>query len=196
MVATAMRSGLSVLGSGMRPALGMARVSADFVVGGALHNARTAAAFVSDQRQLRQGLAPSSPKSGGPFTRLGRAECFELLGTCTVGRLAYIARSGAPDIVPVNYAMWGDTVVVRSGPGPKLQAAERREMVAFEVDELEHALRGGWSVVVVGRARRMSAAERWPVPAHALPETWAPGQRFALIRISPLRIEGRCLSSP
>lgn len=49
----------------------------------------------------------------------------------------------------------GGDVLVRSGSGPKLQAAERQELVALEVDDLDEADRSGWSLV---DGRRISGA--------------------------------------
>lgn len=86
----------------------------------------------------------------------------------------------------------GDKVLVRSGPGPKLQAAERGDMVAFEVDDIDEEQHTGWSVVVVGRTRRLSAAEQNRV--ELVPTPWAVGPRLHLVRITPTRITGRRLT--
>ena len=109
-----------------------------------------------------------------------------------MGRIAYVARAGLPDIVPVNYVLDGEDVLVRSGPGPKLQAAERGDMVAFQVDDIDEGQHTGWSVVVVGRARRLSAAEQNRV--ERVPKPWAVGPRSHLVRITPTRITGRRLT--
>ena len=117
------------------------------------------------------------------------AECLELLASRTVGRLAYVARAGTPDIVPVNYRYVDGRVVIRSAPGPKLQAAERRERVALEVDELDEETRSGWSVVVHGRATVLR-------PEHEPPEgavPWAPGPRRHVLQVVPERVTGRRL---
>jgi nitroimidazol reductase NimA-like FMN-containing flavoprotein (pyridoxamine 5'-phosphate oxidase superfamily) len=125
----------------------------------------------------------------GTLQLLGADECSELLATRQVGRLAYIARAGVPDIVPVNYVLEGDDVLIRSGPGPKLQAAERREFVAFEVDALDEDAHTGWSVVVHGIAMRESSTHARSDGTSA--EPWATGPRHATIRISPRRVTGR-----
>jgi nitroimidazol reductase NimA-like FMN-containing flavoprotein (pyridoxamine 5'-phosphate oxidase superfamily) len=127
--------------------------------------------------------------TSGTLIPLSGVECRELLGSRQVGRLAYIARAGVPDIVPVNYVLDRDDVLIRSGPGPKLQAAERRELVAFEVDDFDDDAHTGWSVVVHGMAVREFRAqagrdERSPAP-------WASGPRYSTIRISSRRITGR-----
>lgn len=167
--------------------------------GGALDNARQAARDLSvtvAQRTLLTAELGTDADQGsepGALGRLTRQECLALLAARQVGRLAYIARAGVPDIVVVNYAMDGTAVLIASGPGPKLQAAERRDLVAFEVDDVDETARRGRSVVLVGRAKRLSATEQDRL-AGALPEPWATGPRRGLIRIEPGRLEGRRLS--
>ncbi len=167
--------------------------------GDALDNARQAARALSvtvAQRTLlttELGTGADQEAEPGALGRLTRQECLALLAARQVGRLAYIARAGVPDIVVVNYAMDGPAVLIASGPGPKLQAAERRDVVAFEVDDIDEAVRRGCSVVLVGRAKRLSTGEQDRL-AGALPEPWATGPRRDIIRIEPGRLEGRRLS--
>ena len=168
--------------------------------GGALANARSAsvalAGAVEDREALTAALddADADPQPGD-LTRLGRAECWELLAGRSVGRLACIARAGVPDVVPVNYVVHRGELLLRSGPGPKQQAAERREQVAFEVDAFDESQRQGWSVVVAGRLTRLAPAEqvrlaRGDVP---MPVPWARGARSAVLRLTPTRLDGRRL---
>jgi hypothetical protein len=162
------------------------------LVGSAVTNARRSleeiAGAIDDRGALLQHL--DDGVEAGDLLRLTRAACLQLLGTKSTGRLAYIAREGMPDIVPVNYALDGDDLLIRSGPGPKLQAAERREHVAFEVDDIDEQTHTGWSVVVSGIAERLA----WEDCARrGLPEPWATGSRRHAILITPQRIEGRQL---
>ena len=106
-----------------------------------------------------------------------------------MGHLAYIARVGVPDIVPVNYEMDGDALLIRSAPGPKLQAAERGDVVAFEVDDIDEDRHTGWSVVVIGRARSVVTG----YDGTSAPTPWARGPRRHMIRIEPRRVDGRRL---
>jgi nitroimidazol reductase NimA-like FMN-containing flavoprotein (pyridoxamine 5'-phosphate oxidase superfamily) len=162
--------------------------------GGAVDNARRAAAeitaAVADRRVLAAAL--ESAPHRGDLVRLTRGQCTDRLASKSVGRLAYVARHGVPDIVPVNYELDGEDVIIRCAPGPKLQAAERGEVVAFEVDDLDDDLHTGWSVVVVGRAVRISPLLTDRAGTH-LPESWARGPRRHGIRIHPGRIDGRRL---
>ena len=160
----------------------------------AIANARAAAASVSTAVAERTELTRSltDDRDGDHALHLlPESECRRLLALHSVGRLAYVARAAVPEIVPVAYAYDGSDVLIRSGPGPKLQAAERGERVAFEIDDLDVEARTGWSVVVHGTATRLrrSDAERLDVA----PEPWADGPRNAVIRIRPSRITGRRL---
>lgn len=159
--------------------------------GNAVDNALSAAQSLATQIAQRRALAPVDAGGPGELAGLSRPECLQLLATRQVGRVAYVARAGLPDIVPVNYELDGENVLVRSGPGPKLQAAERGDMVAFEVDDIDEEQHTGWSVVVVGRAHRLSAAEQNRV--ELVPKPWAVGPRLLLMRITPTRITGRRL---
>ena len=138
---------------------------------------------------VAEALAPVADARPGDLTALSAEECRALLATRSVGRLAYVARAGVPDIAPVTYVLDGGDVVLRSGPGPKLQAAERGDTVAFEVDDLDEEAHTGWSVVVVGRARRVPASA-----GLAAPEPWSSGPRRHLVRITPVRVTGRRLA--
>lgn len=166
----------------------------------AVANARTAAeslgTAVAERTELTRLLLLADTSAafaadGGALELLSPEECVDLLGTRRVGRLAYIARLGVPDIVPVNYILSGGDVLIRSGPGPKLQAAERRELVAFEVDDVDEAGRTGWSVVVHGSAARLTVSEQQELMVDA--EPWAAGPRHHVIRVRPRRITGRRL---
>jgi hypothetical protein len=162
------------------------------LVGGAVSNARRSleeiAGAVDDRGALLAHLDDGI--EAGDLLRLTPAACVELLATKRTGRLAYIARAGLPDIVPVNYVLDGGAVLIRSGPGPKLQAAERREHVAFEVDEIDEQTHTGWSVVVSGLAQRLTWEDAL---RRGAPEPWATGTRRHTILIRPQRIEGRQL---
>lgn len=163
----------------------------------AVANARTAVdaigAAVADRAELMRLLVRDDrPETGaGELSVLDREACLDLLRSHCVGRFAYVARAGVPDVVPVNYALDGADVLIRSGPGPKLQAAERGDRVAFEVDDVDLAGQCGWSVVVHGTATQLSPTDQAHLVVDAQP--WAKGPRSHVIRIRPRRITGRRL---
>lgn len=178
------------LGVGPRLALAVASQ----VRRGAVENARAAAAAIGGQIAERRAIAPEEEAYPGSLTRLSDADCLRLLDSRQVGRLAYVRRPGVPDVVPVNYALHDGALLVRSGPGPKLQAAERGACVALEVDDIDEDAHTGWSVVAVGPAERLTPSQHRALPPGALPAAWAHGPRYAVIRVRPTRLEGRRLS--
>lgn len=165
---------------------------------GALANASEAAAglwlAVADRLLLTGELEIDTEPGPGQLHALSREDCEELLRACHVGRLAYSPRVGVPDIVPVNYVIDRRDILIRSGPGPKLQAAERGDLVAFEVDDIDPVTRTGRSVVVLGRASRLRPEEQQQVEEQTAETSWALGPRRHVIRIRPTRVTGRRLS--
>ena len=84
-------------------------------------------------------------------------ECWTALATTPVGRVAFVS-AGSPVILPVNFALDGRSVVIRSAGGDKLHAASLGQAVAFEVDDWNADDRTGWSVLVQGIAEEVEDA--------------------------------------
>ena len=124
---------------------------------------------------------------------LSRSDSLDLLARTSVGRVVLTANA-LPAALPVNYVVDGETVVLRSGQGIKLDAAERGTVVAFEADHFVDELRMGWSVLVVGVARLLTTpedvalAEALDVPA------WAEPASGTYVRIEIGSISGRFLA--
>ncbi|RYE80291.1 MAG: pyridoxamine 5'-phosphate oxidase family protein [Myxococcales bacterium] len=125
---------------------------------------------------------------GSNLRELGREECVSLLGSQRVGRLAFTDDSG-PDVLPVNYVMDGDDLLIVTTAYGAIARATTNGRVAFEVDELDAPTESGWSVVVRGRATRESPLD---LPAER-PHPWADGTRTYALRIQPDIISGRRL---
>lgn len=158
----------------------------------AVTNAGRAAADIArdvlERRELTDGLDRAAGLQGErQLVALTRDECLRLLATRRLGRLAFIHRAGLPLILPVNYVIADDAVFIHSGPGPKMQAAERGDLVSIEVDDIDEDSHSGWSVVVTGKASRVRGQESGE------PEPWAPGPRFYLLRIPLSQVSGRWL---
>jgi uncharacterized protein len=74
----------------------------------------------------------------------------------TWGRVAFVQQAdGLPVIMPVNYLMRGEAVVIRIDPNRRLGGAVRSTTAAFEIDGIDDRERTGWSVVVTGRAEEV-----------------------------------------
>jgi uncharacterized protein len=161
----------------------------------AIANAGRAVLREEQDRQQRARVAPGarSEDPGQHLDSIDSERCWQLLATQPFGRLSFTAHSGVPVIVPVNFAVDGKTLVLRSGRGPKLDAATRGDFVAFEADEIDVANRTGWSVVVIGQAGLATgAAERRRLSGIGL-DPWVTGPRDAYVVITPRNIAGRWL---
>jgi len=138
----------------------------------------------------------SSAIAGGQIEILPADACLRLLKLGWIGRLAF-AIAGRPEIFPVNYAMDGDVIMLRTAPGTKLRHAPHRR-VAFEIDGIDYAQAMAWSVVVKGlleditnRTDPFSIARR---TVHV--DTMAPGERNFSLAIYPAEITGRRFPIP
>jgi len=168
--------------------------SAAIAATNALQSIVEAASSRADRDRLAPGRRPDGP--GNWLEALDADECWRLLGTRRLGRLGFTAHSGRLVILPVNYAIDDRRIVIRTGPGPKLEAARRGDFVAFEVDEIDLDVHTGWSVTVTGRARWIrEPAELARVGPLDL-STWAAGPRDRVIVVEPSHVGGRRLDIP
>jgi hypothetical protein len=121
------------------------------------------------------GQASCRPSSHPVLQTLTAAECHDLLSPGGVGRVAFTTTDG-PVVLPVNYAMTGQTVIFRTAPDTVL-AGYLDGPAGFEVDRLDETLSQGWSVLVTGRAVRVtSEAEVRHLEQHASVRPWAGGR--------------------
>jgi uncharacterized protein len=128
----------------------------------------------------------------GGLDEIEESECWRLLATLPVGRVAVIV-GHYPLVFPVNHVVYDRSIVFRTGVGTMLWATTRSN-VTFEVDELDLVHKAGWSVMVRGAARELSldrnAAPAGRVEVAAL-DPWAPGPCDHLVRIVADAISGR-----
>ena len=125
---------------------------------------------------------------------LDRAACLELMGSVGLGRVAWTAEDGRVVVEPVNFVLDDDGVVFRTAEGDKLDAVRRRRAFSFETDDVEPALRVGWSVLVSGRAEVLSDAEQQGPSGRHLLLPWDQSQpRPYLVRIRTEQVSGRRL---
>ncbi len=124
-----------------------------------------------------------------------RPDCERLLRAGVVGRFAVTTPEG-PHVVPVNYAVFDDTVVALTASSSLLGRYGPGATAAFEVDHVDHERHVGWSVLARGRAwaeddpeevARMRAS--WP------PRPWAGGERDLYLRLRWTHLSGRWLGT-
>jgi hypothetical protein len=133
---------------------------------------------------------PTSPGTTG-LDELAIDRCMELLADHHFGRIAF-ASDGWPLLLPVNYVFDGRSVVVRTGPGAKLECAPMTA-VAFEIDDVAPDGSWGWSVYIRGIAFNVTSSvdpysesnRRQPVAP------WAPGEKANWLRVTAAKITGR-----
>jgi nitroimidazol reductase NimA-like FMN-containing flavoprotein (pyridoxamine 5'-phosphate oxidase superfamily) len=123
----------------------------------------------------------------GRLVVLSDDECWELLRSRPVGRVAWSGSQGV-SVIPVNFAVDGNAVVLRTTPYSLMARDCSGREVAFEVDEVDEETHLGWSVLVHGRCER---EER---PADA-PHAWATGSRVLGLRIAVRSLTGRRIVS-
>jgi uncharacterized protein len=127
-----------------------------------------------------------------PF-ELSTEQCRELLSAGLVGRVAVCTPVG-PHIIPVNYAVVDDDVVVRTSPYSVLGSHARGSILALEVDHFDYERQHGWSVVARGRAEVITGAEELKhIRSVWEPNAWASGQRNLHLRIRASELTGRRL---
>lgn len=123
-------------------------------------------------------------------SKLMPTECRRLITPGGVGRIAFSAASG-PIVVPVNFVVLADTIVVRTAEGTVIDG-HAAELAALEVDHIDEALCLGWSVLVRGPAHRVAhPAELRRLQEDAAVWPWPGGDREVYVRIVPREITGR-----
>jgi hypothetical protein len=113
---------------------------------------------------------------------LSERECWELLATTSVGRLA-LSVHALPVILPVQYYLGGRRLAVCLGHHGLPEQALDATVIAFAADSIDPATRSGWSVQVQGRSviprgLRIGTDCGWPAAAQ-------------VVEIEPGRISGR-----
>ena len=113
---------------------------------------------------------------------LSERECWELLATASVGRLALSVRA-LPVILPVQYYLDDRRLAVCLGHHGLPERALDETIVAFAADSIDPVTRSGWSVQVQGRSVlshgfRIDTDCGWPAAA------------AQVVEIEPRRISG------
>jgi hypothetical protein len=135
-------------------------------------------ADLNERRVERTGLEELTP-----------LECLRLARTCAWGRLAVVV-GGRPLVFPVNFALDGGAVVLRTDEGTKLDGA-RGGPVAFECDDVDRLYHTGWSVLITGNAEEVKDAVEITRLGQLPLGPWSPGPKPVWLRIRPRTITGR-----
>ncbi|MDR0990877.1 MAG: pyridoxamine 5'-phosphate oxidase family protein [Propionibacteriaceae bacterium] len=123
-----------------------------------------------------------------PVTILSQDRAWDLLAGQHIGRLAVIVE-GQIELFPVNYVVDGESLVIRTATGTKLNGLTQNRPVTFEVDtwEIDH----GYSVVLRGLAAVINDNAEL-ARAEALPlRPWVPTAKLVFVRITASALSAR-----
>jgi transcriptional regulator with XRE-family HTH domain len=123
---------------------------------------------------------------------LTREQCEAHLAAGGVGRVVFSMDRG-PVALPVNFESTDDGRVLISTDDAKADLLETQDLIGFEVDRVDEAMSEGWSVLVSGPARRIRDSLEEQRLASLDLETWAGGDRHALVIITPVTVTGRVI---
>ena len=130
-----------------------------------------------------------------PLEQLSESECWMLLRTVEVGRLATPTGHGAVDIFPVNHLVDQGSIVFRTALGTKLTNALDAPEVAFEADNAachadeQHA--DPWSVVIHGTARLITLETELFDSFELTVRPWHVSNKPYFVRLVPENVSGR-----
>ncbi len=108
-----------------------------------------------------------------------------------IGRIVFSTDRG-PVALPVNYEYSDDRIIV-STDATKATRLEDQETVGFEIDRIDDVLSEGWSVLITGSAKLIDDPEELVRLSSLDLESWAGGNRHALVAIEPVEITGRVI---
>ena len=96
----------------------------------------------------------------------------------------------------MNYALVGDSIVTRTGADTEVARVAVKQTVAFEIDQADEYLHRGWSVLVVGELRMISAEAIRMLAPGQMPEPWPEGARSIFLQLGIDELTGRRLHPP
>jgi Pyridoxamine 5'-phosphate oxidase len=114
-----------------------------------------------------------------------------LLGSISLGRIVFTARA-LPAVRPVTHLVDGDHVIIRTDHSAAITPELRNHVgtvVAYEADAIEMTEHLGWSVIVVGVARRVIDPDEAAVYRRAL-RPWVSGAKDQVIAIHADMVTG------
>lgn len=123
---------------------------------------------------------------------LSTADCIRLLRSGVVGRVAVSTPQG-PHVVPVNHAVIGRSIVLRTAASSVLVTVGVGSVIGFEIDHVDYTRHLGWSVLARGPASILSADEVTAAEHEWAPRPWAGGERSAYVGLCWTQLTGRRL---
>lgn len=133
-----------------------------------------------------------------PLEELSESQCWTLLRTVAVGRLATPTGHGGVDVFPVNHVVDQGSIVFRTALGTKLTDALGATEVAFEadnaacsLDEQVERLDDPWSVVIHGAAELITQQTELFDSFELTVRPWHVSDKPYFVRLVPTSVSGR-----
>lgn len=161
--------------------------------------ARTAAVLGISVAELLGGSVERAP-GGAPAVRQPHLVVLEpdrswaLLGNSGVGRIVFNSADG-PVALPVNYAVSGRDILLRTCEDTVIARIDTSERVSFEADRIDDAMSKGWSVVVQATCEQLGADCKMDETFGMLVDPWAGGRRQHWVRLRARSIAGRAVET-
>jgi hypothetical protein len=126
---------------------------------------------------------------------LSTRQCEDLLRAGVAGRVALSTATG-PHIVPVNYSVLDDSIIIRTSPYSLLGTYGRDTTLAFEIDSFDRGQERGWSVQARGRVEVVTSPTVLDrIRQGSEPKPWASGARTLFLAMRWTELSGRQLGA-
>ena len=122
---------------------------------------------------------------------LEREHCEAHLAAGGVGRIVFSTERG-PVALPVNFEFTNGDVVFSTDQG-KADLLATLPVIGFEIDRVDESFSEGWSVLVSGPAHQVLDPDELEQLSSFDLESWAGGDRHAVVRITPVTVTGRVI---
>lgn len=121
---------------------------------------------------------------------LSREQALALLASVPVARVG-LSMNALPAVLPVNFVLDGDEIIIRTAEGSKLDAALGHAVVALEADEFDPIGHVGWSVLVRGTSRVLAMPGEIEHARSLSLRPWANEDSDRFVAISTDLVSGR-----
>ena len=101
-------------------------------------------------------------ESGRELAPLSKDECLRLVDSVPFGRIVFTSRA-MPAMRLVRHARFGEQIVIPASPDLGITAVKPGTVVAYETDLIDSGHQPAWTVLVIGRGRRVPFRELPPV---------------------------------
>lgn len=150
-----------------------------------------------DPNQTTDGASAEddSPPDETPMEVLSESECWRLLRSVDLGRIALATDDGI-EIFPINFVVDRGTIVFRTAAGTKLTRVSQTSEIAFEADDSDPPAGVAWSVVVKGDAETIHGRTAVFDAFEINLRPWHNSNKPFFVRLEPRSISGRRLVRP